>query len=105
MSENSLLEKLQHLVTRFEEVGTLITDPEVIADMDRYVKLNKEYSDLQKIVDVRNEYKSALDGIDEAKEILRTNRCRPAGISSRRTFNKYGKLPILKKNKIPARSS
>lgn len=70
MSENSLLEKLQHLVTRFEEVGTLITDPEVIADMDRYVKLNKEYSDLQKIVDVRNEYKSALDGIDEAKEIL-----------------------------------
>ena len=70
MTENSLLDKLQHLVTRFEEIGTLITDPSVIADMDRYVKLNKEYSELQKIVDVRNEYKGALDSIAEAKSIL-----------------------------------
>ncbi len=70
MSDNSLLGKLQHLVTRFEEVGTLITDPAVIADMDRYVKLNKEYSDLQKIVEVRDEYKAALESIDEAKQIL-----------------------------------
>lgn len=70
MSENSLLDKLEHLVTRFEEVGTLITDPEVISDMERYVKLNKEYSDLQKIVEVRNEYKTALESIVEAKNIL-----------------------------------
>lgn len=70
MAEDSLLDKLQHLVVRFEEVGTLITDPAVIADMNRYVKLNKEYSDLQKIVEVRNEYKSAIDAIKEAKEIL-----------------------------------
>ncbi len=70
MSENSLLDKLEHLVTRFTEVGTLLTDPGIIADMDRYVKLNKEYSELQKIVSTRNEYKSALEGIAEAKEIL-----------------------------------
>ncbi|MDD4799461.1 MAG: peptide chain release factor 1 [Proteiniphilum sp.] len=70
MSENALLDKLQHLVTRFEEVATLITDPAVSADMDRFVKLNKEYSDLQKIVEVRNEYKAALDGIAEARLIL-----------------------------------
>lgn len=70
MSDKSLLDKLEHLVSRFKEVGTLITDPEVISDMDRYVKLNKEYSDLQKIVDVRNEYKNALDSIAEAKSIL-----------------------------------
>lgn len=70
MSENSLLHKLEHLVTRFDEVGTLITDPQVISDMKRFVKLNKEYSDLQKIVDARNEYKAALDGIAEAKNIL-----------------------------------
>lgn len=70
MSDNSLLGKLQHLVTRFEEVGTLITDPAVIADMDRYVKLNKEYSDLQKIVEVRDEYQTALESINEAKQIL-----------------------------------
>ena len=70
MSQNSLLDKLEHLVTRFEEVATLITDPEVISDMDRYVKLNKEYSDLQKIVEVRNEYKAALESLSEAKNIL-----------------------------------
>lgn len=70
MSDNSLLGKLQHLVTRFEEVGTLITDPAVIADMERYVKLNKEYSDLQKIVEVRDEYQTALESINEAKQIL-----------------------------------
>ena len=70
MSDNSLLDKLQHLVTRFEEVGTLITDPAVMSDMERYVKLNKEYSELQKIVEVRNQYKSALDTISEAKNIL-----------------------------------
>ena len=70
MSDNSLLDKLQHLVVRFQEVGTLITDPDVISDMDRYVKLNKEYSDLEKIVKVRDEYKMALDSVDEAKSIL-----------------------------------
>jgi peptide chain release factor 1 len=70
MSENSLLNKLNHLVTRFDEIGTMITDPDVIGDMKRYVKLNKEYSELQKIVDARNEYKNTLDSITEAKNIL-----------------------------------
>lgn len=70
MSQNSLLDKLEHLVTRYIEVETLITDPNVISDMDRFVKLNKEYSDLQKIIAVRNEYKSAVESIDEAKKIL-----------------------------------
>ena len=72
MSENSLLDKLDHLVTRFEEIGTLITDPTIISDMKRFVKLNKEYRDLEEIVDARNEYKQALDSIEEAKLILDT---------------------------------
>ncbi|MFV0398800.1 MAG: peptide chain release factor 1 [Bacteroidales bacterium] len=67
---NELLERLEHLVVRFEEVGTLITDPAVIADMKRYVRLNKEYRDLEKIVNARNEYKQLIDGVAEAKEIL-----------------------------------
>ena len=55
MAENSLLGKLDGLVSRFEEVGTLITDPAVIADMKRFVKLNKEYRDLRKLWElVRN---------------------------------------------------
>ncbi len=70
MNENTLLSKLEHLVVRFEEVATLISDPNVISDMKRYVKLNKEYSDLQKIIDARNEYKNAYDSIQEAKNIL-----------------------------------
>ena len=56
MAENSLLGKLDGLVSRFEEVGTLITDPAVIADMKRFVKLNKEYRDLEKIVGARSGY-------------------------------------------------
>ena len=70
MLDNTLLQKTAHLVSRFEEVGTLITDPLVIADMDRYVKLNKEYSELERIISVRNEYLSALNSIEEAKAIL-----------------------------------
>lgn len=72
MAESSLLEKLDGLVSRFEEVGTLITDPAVIADMKRFVKLNKEYRDLEKIIAARNEYKRALDGINEAHSLLAT---------------------------------
>ena len=70
MAENNLLNKLDGLVSRFEEVGTLITDPAVIADMKRFVKLNKEYKDLEKIVAARNLYVATLNGIEEAKQIL-----------------------------------
>lgn len=73
MSDNTLLDRLEGLVTRFEEVGTLITDPAVIADMKRFVRLNKEYRDLEKIVAARNEYKGLLNGIAEARQILETD--------------------------------
>ena len=43
---NTILEKLEGLVARFEEVSTLITDPNVIGDQKRYVKLTKEYKEL-----------------------------------------------------------
>lgn len=70
MGHLSLLEKLDTLVIRFEEIGKLITDPAVIADMKRYVKLNKEYRDLEKIYTARNEYKQLLTTVEEAKNIL-----------------------------------
>ena len=72
MAESNLLGRLEGLVSRFEEVGTLITDPAVLADMKRFIKLNKEYSDLQKIVEARGEYIQMLSGIQEAREILET---------------------------------
>ena len=67
---NNLLTRLDGLLAHFDEVSTLITDPAVIADMKRFVKLNKEYSDLEKIVAKRNDYKRLLDNLDEAKNIL-----------------------------------
>ena len=51
MENNSILQKLDGLEARFEEVSTLITDPDVIADQNRFVKLTKEYKDLGDIMD------------------------------------------------------
>lgn len=70
MSENKLLEKLDGLQHKFDEISLLITDPAVIADMNRYVKLNKEYSELEKVMKAQKEYKNALANIQEAKDIL-----------------------------------
>ena len=67
---NSILEKLDGLVARFEEVSTLITDPAVIADQKRYVKLTKEYKDLDDLMKARKEYMQLLANIEEAKDIL-----------------------------------
>ena len=56
MADNStILEKLDGLVARFEEISTLITDPAVIADQKRYVKLTKEYKDLDDLMKARKE--------------------------------------------------
>lgn len=70
MSQTTLLEKLTTLVLRFEEIGKLITDPDVISDMSRYVKLNKEYKELESIALIQKKYKSTLENISEAKQIL-----------------------------------
>ncbi|MGN1265966.1 MAG: peptide chain release factor 1, partial [Muribaculaceae bacterium] len=49
MAETPLLQRLEGLDARFEEIGTLITDPAVISDMKRYAKLSKEYKDLEEL--------------------------------------------------------
>ncbi len=65
-----MLDKLQALKDRFEEVGQLIVLPESMADMSKYAKLTKEYKDLEKIVEVYDEYKLVLQNITSSKEIL-----------------------------------
>ena len=70
MAENSLLARLDGIEARFEEVSTLITDPAVIADMKRYVRLNKEYRDLEKLTQATRRYRALLSDVDEAKSIL-----------------------------------
>ena len=70
MENNNILQKLDGLESRFEEVATLITDPSVIADQQRYVKLTKEYKDLESIVKLRKRYLDCLQNIAEAKDII-----------------------------------
>lgn len=70
MSDNALLEKLETFYIRFREIGQLITDPEVIQDISRFVKLNKEYRDLEQIVEAADELKNAVKLREEAEEIL-----------------------------------
>ena len=72
MSENSLIEKLGAFYVRFQEIGQLITDPEVIQDMGRFVKLNKEYRELKEVTTAGDQLKAAVKAMDEAKEILET---------------------------------
>ena len=67
---NSILQKLDGLEARYEEVSTLITDPAVISDQQRYVKLTREYKDLEDIMKLRKKYVECIEGIAEAKDIL-----------------------------------
>ena len=67
----SLIEKLEGLKTRFDEVSDLIIQPDVIADQKRYMDLGRQYKQLEKIMEVYKRYKTALDNIEEAREIIR----------------------------------
>ncbi|ODS89010.1 MAG: peptide chain release factor 1 [Chryseobacterium sp. SCN 40-13] len=66
----SLIPKLEAIKQRYNEVADLIIQPDVITDQKKYSQLNKEYSDLGKIVNVYNQYKGALDTISESDEII-----------------------------------
>lgn len=72
MAEETLLDRLDGIENRFQEVATLITDPAVIADMRRYVHLSKEYKDLEKLVALTARYRRLTDDIREAHSILET---------------------------------
>ena len=70
MATTTLLEKLEGLQARFEEVSTLITDPSVIADQQRYVRLTKEYKELEDLMAARKEYAALLTSLDECKQLI-----------------------------------
>lgn len=70
MAQYALLEKYETIKHRFEEVEQLITDPEIISDMKRYIKLNQEYKNLGKLVETFREYKNLVDNIETGKEML-----------------------------------
>lgn len=70
MAENNLLEKLDGLKVKYDSIGTQLGDPEVIADMKRYVQLNKDYKELEPIVAAGDRYRKMVGDLADAKNIL-----------------------------------
>ena len=69
-----MIDKLETLKARFEEVGQLLVQPDAMTDMKHYSKLNKEYKDLEKIVTVYDEYINMNENIESSKELLKTEK-------------------------------
>lgn len=65
-----MLDKLQIVKQRYDEVSDLIIQPDIITDQKRYIQINKEYKDLGKVVKKADEYETLLNNIAEAKEII-----------------------------------
>lgn len=65
-----MLDKLEAIKERFEEVGQLIIQPDAMSDMSKYTKLSKEYKDLEKVVEAYNAYKNVMENIQSTKSIL-----------------------------------
>lgn len=70
MSKNLILGKLEGVKQRFEEVGRLLTEPDVMDDMKKYIQLNKEYKELGPVVAAYLEYRNTLNNIDSTKDML-----------------------------------
>ncbi len=69
-----ILERLEGVKQRFIEVGELLTQPDILSDMERYINLNREYKDLQPIIESYERYKLALKNITSTKELLSTEK-------------------------------
>jgi len=69
-----MLDKLEAIWQRWEDVGIALGDPGAVADMKRFTKLNKEYRDLTPIVDQYKIYKNLLENLDNARGILKTEK-------------------------------
>ncbi|HJN05740.1 MAG TPA: peptide chain release factor 1 [Bacteroidales bacterium] len=67
-----MIDKLEVIKNRWEEIADQMNDPEVITDMKRYVKLNKDYKDLEPLITAYKEYKSLIANLVSAKEVLAT---------------------------------
>ena len=70
MAENSLLDKVLSLQDKYKKLEEQLADPEVIADMKKFVQLNKDYKELQPIIAAGLEYKRLTDELAQAKDIL-----------------------------------
>ena len=69
-----MLDKLEAIYARYQEIEQQMNDPQITADMKRYVKISKDYKDLQPVVKAYKDYKALLDNIAECKELLETEK-------------------------------
>jgi peptide chain release factor 1 len=65
-----MLDKLEAIKARFDDLGVALTNPEIVSDNKRFSQISQEYRKLEKIVDTYKRYRGMLEGIDFAKEIL-----------------------------------
>ena len=70
MADNSILTRLDGLKLKYEEIGQKLTDPEVIADVKQFIQFNKEYRELEPIIEASERYRTAIANLAEAKDIL-----------------------------------
>ena len=70
MADNSILSRLDGLKLKYEEIGQKLTDPEVIADVKQFIQFNKEYRELEPIIEASERYRTAIANLAEAKDIL-----------------------------------
>ena len=66
-----MLEKLEAIEAKFNDVGVSLTNPEVVGDQKKFMALSKEYSKLEKIVKKAKEYKKCIEDLEFAKEVLK----------------------------------
>jgi len=69
--KSSILAKLDHLAERYEEVGALLSDPEIIGDQNKYRELSKEYAELEPVVKCYQSFQEVVNNIEEAKLLLK----------------------------------
>jgi len=70
MENSIILEKLESINVRYQDIGMQIAAPDAMSDMKRYVKLSKEYRDLEPLIEVFGEYRNVLSNLSEARLIL-----------------------------------
>ncbi len=74
MNQQEILLRLGSVKDHYEELGKLIVDPSVISDMKRYVKLTKEFKDIEPIVQAYESYKLITENLENSREMLRTEK-------------------------------
>ena len=69
-----MIDKLEGIYNRWVDIGEQMTHPDVMSDMKRFIKLGKDYKELQPIVDAYKEYANVLANLDSTKAVLKTEK-------------------------------